>query len=127
MLFRFIAINPATAYLMRKHFLFLSVLLLSLHAFSQPAIRSFSPVSGAPGTVVTIEGSGFHTTAANNIVYFGSVKAVPSGGTDTTLTVTVPSGATYHPLSVTTGNRTAYARLSFLPTFPGTDRSISAS
>src|SRR4029079_13656057 len=41
-----------------------------------PSITSFTPKTGIPIlTDVTITGSNFNVTAANNIVYFGGVKA----------------------------------------------------
>jgi hypothetical protein len=87
--------------------------------FSQPAILSFSPLSGPVGTTVTINGSNFNSVAANNIVYFGAVKAMVTAATTNSLTVTVPSGATYEPVSVSTNGLTAYSALPFIVTFPG--------
>jgi hypothetical protein len=40
-----------------------------------PTITSFSPTSGPVGTTVNITGTNFSPIAANNIVYFGAVKA----------------------------------------------------
>ncbi|MEN9655148.1 MAG: hypothetical protein RL311_56, partial [Bacteroidota bacterium] len=57
-----------------------------------PTITSFSPTSAAVGATVTITGTGFNTTAANNVVYFDGVKAAVTASTSTSLTVTVPSG-----------------------------------
>lgn len=59
-----------------------------------PTITSFSPTSGNVGTVVTIEGTNFNTTAQDNVVFFGATRAVVTSGTATILTVTVPVGAT---------------------------------
>lgn len=56
------------------------------------AITSFSPTSGAVGTTVTITGTGFNATLANNAVKFGSVNATPTAATATSITVTVPEG-----------------------------------
>jgi hypothetical protein len=56
-------------------------------------ITSISPMAAAVGSTVTINGTGFNTTAANNVVYFGGVKCIPSAATSTSLTVTVPTGA----------------------------------
>jgi hypothetical protein len=67
-----------------------------------PVITSFSPETGTVGTTVTITGSGFDPTPANNIVYFGATRAVVSAATATSLTVTVPYGATYQFITVTT-------------------------
>ncbi|MES2730614.1 MAG: FG-GAP-like repeat-containing protein, partial [Bacteroidota bacterium] len=67
-----------------------------------PIITFLSPASGPIGTTITINGSGFNTTAANNVVYFGAVKATITAATATQLTVTVPAGATsVNPVTVT--------------------------
>ncbi len=56
----------------------------------QPAITSFTPANGAVGTTVTLTGTNFNATAANNIVFFGATKATVSAATATSLTVAVP-------------------------------------
>ena len=58
-----------------------------------PAISGFTPMSGASGTSVTINGGGFSTTASNNTVRFGSATATVTNATQNSLIVTVPSGA----------------------------------
>jgi gliding motility-associated-like protein len=85
-----------------------------------PVITSFTPTSGPVGTTVTINGTNFNTTAANNSVWFGAVRATVNGGTSTQLSVTVPAGATYQPISVTDINigLTAYSGSPFIVTFP---------
>ncbi|MCX6120405.1 MAG: FG-GAP-like repeat-containing protein [Ignavibacteriales bacterium] len=86
-----------------------------------PSIASFSPASGPIGASVTINGANFNSIPANNIVYFGPVKAVVTSASSTSLTVNVPVGATYQPLSVTdvvTG-LTAYSNAPFVTTFTG--------
>jgi uncharacterized protein (TIGR02145 family) len=84
-----------------------------------PTISSLSPVSGPIGTVVTINGTNFSTTPANNIIYFGAVKATVTAATSTSLSVTVPTGATYQPITVTVNGLTAYSNAPFLVTFEG--------
>lgn len=79
-----------------------------------PVINSFSPLSGTAGTLVTINGSNFSTTSANNIVFFGAAKGSVIAATSTQLTVIIPPGATYAPLSVTVNGRTAFSSKSFL-------------
>jgi hypothetical protein len=88
---------------------------------SVPAIYSLSPSSGPVGTVVTISGSDFNSTASNNIVFFGAVKAVVTGGGSSSLSVTVPYGATFAPISVTDMMKglTAYSSAPFITTFAG--------
>ena len=62
---------------MRKLLLFVSFVVLSLSVIAQvPTITSFSPASAEVGASVTITGTNFDATPANNIVYFGSVKGV---------------------------------------------------
>ena len=86
-----------------------------------PIINSLSPASGPVGTVVTIMGANFNSTASNNIVFFGGVKANVISGTANKLTVKVPAGANYQPISVTTNGKTAQSMSSFAVTFPGVD------
>jgi hypothetical protein len=104
----------------KKHLLILAPLLFNLYIFAQvPTISSFSPISGPIGTSVTITGTNFSATAANNIVYFGAVKATVINATPTLLTTIVPLGSTYKPITVTSSNLTAYSQLSFNVTFAG--------
>ena len=85
-----------------------------------PAIASFSPASGPVGTTVTIVGSGFSTTAANNIVTFNGVTVAASTATGTSLTVAVPSAAPVGagPIAVTVSGKTATSAGNFTVT-PG--------
>lgn len=99
--------------------LFLVVSFLWLNCISQaPVINSFSPLSGTIGSSVTITGSGFDATAANNIVFFGAVKADVIAASVNSLTVHVPAGATYQPISVNTNGLIAYSALPFNVIFP---------
>ncbi|MFC4230749.1 FG-GAP-like repeat-containing protein [Parasediminibacterium paludis] len=86
-----------------------------------PTISSFSPSSGAVGTLVTITGTNFSIIPANNIVYFGAVKAVVNSATPITLVVVVPNGATYEPITVNVNGLINYSRIPFIVTFPGRD------
>ncbi|WP_310594203.1 LamG-like jellyroll fold domain-containing protein [Flavobacterium sp.] len=95
------------------------LLIAGLANAQAPTITSFSPTSGAVGTAVTITGTGFNTTASNNVVYFDGVKAVVTSATATSLTVTVPSGSTgfskIKVLNTTSG--IVYSKKSFSTTF----------
>jgi uncharacterized protein YjdB len=85
-----------------------------------PIVNSLNAYSGvAQGNAITITGSNFNSTLSNNIVYFGAVKAKPSAGSSTWLTVTVPFGATMGPLSVfdTTTKYYGSSAYSFSPAF----------
>jgi hypothetical protein len=65
-----------------------------------PTITYFAPSNGPIGTTITITGTNFNSTPANNIVLFGATRATVSAATTTQLTVAVPAGATYGPISV---------------------------
>lgn len=84
-----------------------------------PHITSFAPASGTVGSSVSLTGANFDASAANNIVYFGGVKASIGSSSPTSMTVNVPVGASYSPISVTTRNLTAYSNDNFTPTFSG--------
>ncbi len=65
-----------------------------------PVINSFSPLTGSAGTVVTITGKNFSSTATNDLVSFNGVPAIVSSATVTQINVTVPNGATTGKISV---------------------------
>ncbi len=90
---------------------------LAFNSNGQPVITSFTPASGAVGTSVTIIGSNFSAVPANNIVYFGAVKAVVNTASVSSLNVTVPVDASYQFITVTTNNLTAYSFQPFNVTF----------
>jgi len=108
----------------KKHLFFAFAFLLTQQAFAQPVITSFSPASAAPGATVTITGTGFSSTAANNIVYFGAVMATVNTASATSLAVSVPMGATYSHITVTTGTLTNYSAGLFSPSFSGGDTAL---
>ena len=55
-----------------------------------PAISSFTPIIGAAGTVVTINGSNFESVASKNQVRFNGVFTSATGATSSQITTTVP-------------------------------------
>ncbi len=71
-----------------------------------PTITSIAPASGAVGDTVTITGTGFSTTKANNVVRFSSNTTGPApqaevvSATATQLVVKVPAGAVSGGLTV---------------------------
>lgn len=104
---------------MKTILLFLFSVVVAVNLFAQPAISSFSPGTGTIGSSVTITGSNFNTTAAQNIVFFGATQSMVTAATGGSLTVTVPLGASYQYLSVTnlaTG-LTAYSANPFIVTY----------
>ena len=109
------------------HILFILPIFFLQNSWAQPTITSFSPASGNAGASVTINGTNFSTTAANNTVYFGSVKATVGSASSTQLTVTVPNGAIFRPISVTVSNLTAYSAQPFITTFSNCGDSLSST
>lgn len=94
------------------------ILISATYALAQvPSISSYSPTSGEIGTTVTITGSNFDATPANNIVYFGGIQATVTSAIATELTVEVPAGASYSQISVTTNGLIAYSSDYFNVTF----------
>jgi surface protein len=79
----------------------------TLPASSKPTIAKFTPDTGSVGTPVTITGTNFSTTAAENTVKFGSVTATVGNATATQLVTTVPTGATTGKISVIVDGQTA--------------------
>lgn len=104
----------------KKYYLFFYLFLMSICCVAQPTISSFFPLSGKPGTVVTIKGTGF-TADPNKFVFFGPVKASIVSATDTALTVTVPKAATTGKISVTVNKLTGYSVRSFIPFYDNRD------
>lgn len=94
-----------------------------------PVLTSFSPASGNTGTTVTLQGTNFNSTPANNIVHFGATKATVTAGTATSLTVTVPAAATYAPVTLADPSKHGVSISSafFSPTFAGGDIFSSSS
>lgn len=112
----------------RTPFVLLVTLLFVCRVYGQgPAITTFSPSAGAVGSTVSITGSNFSTTPANDIVYFGGVKAIVSSATVNSLSVTVPDGATPQPISVTVNGLTAYSSKPFTATFTGGSTALISS
>lgn len=96
---------------------------------ANPVITGFTPTFGYVGSIVTISGTGFNATAANNIVYFGATKAtvISANAGGTQLTVKVPSGASFENISVTNNTLTAYSTKPFIVTSPCGSVAFSAS
>ena len=66
-----------------------------------PIIGTFSPAYGRAGTAVTISGTGFGATPAENSVTIGGQAAVVTTASTTTLTTSIPQGAHTGPITVT--------------------------
>jgi 6-phosphogluconolactonase (cycloisomerase 2 family) len=94
-----------------------------------PTITSFTPLTAKPGDAVTITGTGFNTTAANNLVFLGATRATVTAASAISLTVTVPTGATYAPITVlnTSASLAAYSLANFTPTYSPAKTSITST
>ena len=77
------------------------------------AVTAIAPASGPVGTKVTITGTKFDPTPANNTVLFNTTQATVTAATTTSLEVTVPAGATAGVISVTVGGVTVKSTTSF--------------
>ncbi len=88
-----------------------------------PTIASFTPAEGIVGTVVTITGTNFSTTASTNKVTFldanaARIPATVTAATATSITTTVPTGAVTGKIWVQVGDSTAKAATAFTVTPP---------
>ena len=72
-----------------------------------PVITGLSPTTGAPGTAVTISGSGFGATQGNSTLSFNGGTATVSSWSDTQIVAIVPDQAYPGPVTVTVGGITA--------------------
>ena len=93
---------------------------------AQPSILSFTPTSGPVGTTVTIAGSNFNPTAANDAVSFHGTSATVNSATSTQLVVTLPSGATSGPISLTVPAGTATSSSAFTVSSSSSKPAISS-
>ena len=66
-----------------------------------PTISTIAPMTDTVGAQIVINGTGFSATASQDIVNFGSVKAIVVSATATQLIVIVPAGAQDASISVT--------------------------
>ncbi|MEO6314054.1 MAG: FG-GAP-like repeat-containing protein [Chitinophagaceae bacterium] len=98
---------------------FTILLLVFSQTFAQPQITVVSPAAAPVGSTVVITGSGFSTTVADNIVWFGPVRATVLTADANSLSVAVPGGSGFQPVSVSVANLTAVSPLAFTTTFAG--------
>jgi hypothetical protein len=80
---------------------------------SPPTITNFSPTSGNVGSSVTITGTNFSTTPANNTVTFNGVAATVTASTANSITVTVAPGTTTGPIRVVVSGLIAISGTNF--------------
>jgi hypothetical protein len=70
----------------------------------KPSITAVSPDTALAGTLITITGTNFNTTAANDTVMFNGMAATVVSATATQLTVNAPSGGSTGNITVTTSD-----------------------
>jgi YVTN family beta-propeller protein len=94
-----------------------------------PRIEFVSPPAGAPGTIVTIVGTSFDSTAANNAVYFSN--SVPASevvsSSATVLSVRVPAQAATAPITISTPANKAQSPRAFSADVTSPAAMVSAS
>ena len=78
-----------------------------------PTITEFLPVNGTVGTAVIISGTGFDSTAANNIVTFNGTNALVTAATSTTIVTAVPSGASTGKITLKVNGESVTSSSSF--------------
>jgi hypothetical protein len=79
----------------------------------QPVIAEFLPANGTVGTAVIISGTGFDSTAANNVVTFNGVAAVVTAATSRTIVTSVPLGASTGKISLKVNGESVTSSSSF--------------
>ena len=89
-------------------------------------VGGFSPSSGAVGTSITITGTNFSSTPANNTVTFNGILATVTAATTTQLTVTVPLGASTGKIAVTVNSATATSAENFTVTAATSELTITS-
>jgi hypothetical protein len=94
--------------------LFVFLLIMEIQLWGQiPAITGISPLSGPVGTSVTITGTNFSPTIADNLVTFDGVAATVSSASVSSLIVSVPAGASYNRIQVEVAGLVATSAQSF--------------
>ena len=111
-----------------------NLLSIATNPTSQTSVIGFDPQTGSSGTQVTISGTGFSSTIAQDSVSFNGTPATVTSASVTQLVATVPSGTTTGPIAVTTPNGSATSSSSFVvggnanaPTVSGFSPTIATS
>jgi uncharacterized protein (TIGR03437 family) len=74
-----------------------------------PAVTGFNAAQALAGTTLVVQGNGFATQAANNLVRIGGFEAVVTNATASSLTVLVPFGVESGVVSVRTPTGEGYS------------------
>lgn len=98
----------------------LFLLFSTLNSFAQVTISAFTPEHGAMGTSITITGTNFSSTAANNTVRVGGAIATVTSASTTQLTVTTSTTSASNGLiTVSNSSGIATSHVDFSTTFSG--------
>lgn len=95
-----------------------NILSIDRLASGQLFLGTFSPLSGVPGSQVTLGGSGFSTTSASNAVTFNGIAASVVSSTANQIVVTVPATAVTGAVAVTVGANSVTSAKSFVVQIP---------
>jgi YD repeat-containing protein len=79
-----------------------NVISISRYSNRQVSIMTLAPYSGPVNSTVTVYGTGFSTTATQNVVKFNGTQASVVSASNNTIVTKVPTGATTGSLTVTT-------------------------
>src|SRR3984957_20556152 len=91
-----------------------------------PTVTSFSPTIGVPATPVTVTGTNYNTTPANDAAQFNGASSPVTAATSTTLSTTVPVDATSGHITVSNGLGKATSTADFfVPPAPYTVASVA--
>lgn len=113
-----------------KPITFLLSMLLTIVAYGQaPIVSDFTPKIAVAGSSITLTGSGFNSTLANNLVHFGTVSATVISSSTNSLVVEVPAGTKADKINVlnTVTGLSCQTASNFYPTFDSGARIIPAS
>jgi len=94
-------------------------------ATNAPTISGFSPTIGTPGTPVTISGTNFETTRANNVVAFNETRAQVTGAAPTSISAAVPPGTSGKVSVYTPYGKAVSADDFFVPPAPYTPSDVA--
>jgi Zn-dependent metalloprotease len=87
----------------------------------KPVISSYTPVTAAIGTEVTITGQNFNSTLEKNLVSFGATRATVVSASSTEIKVKVPGGASFGSITLLDAQSglSTQSVQEFVPTFTG--------
>jgi YD repeat-containing protein len=90
-----------------------NILSIQRYSSAQVSVISFTPAQGVAGASVTINGSGFSTTASQNTVQFNGTSATVTSSTANQIIALVPVGSSSGAITVTSPSGSASSSASF--------------